>query len=232
MSSNRFHDTPTGAEARGWGLSFGILLLAAVVLTWPSASIAHRLNNSRTVVLVRVDSLKLELAIDETDLLVAFDVDGNGDGILWRAEMMAAAPVVTDFVSAHLRLWADGEELKLESRSAYVAPDGRGNLYLHLGLAAALVRDPLALAMEVDLFEAFSEGHKNLVMVRAHGGSPQPAVFSATARRHKFVLREEQNPRSQPMGLVSSPADHPLAILVAAAALAGLVVGIVLWVRR
>lgn len=213
-------------------LRTGILLLAAVALTSPSPSIAHRLNSSRTVVLVRADSLKLELAIDETDVLVAFDVDGNGDGVLWREEMMVAAPAVTDFVSKRLRLWADGEELELEPRAARVTPDGRGNLYLSLGFVAALARDPLALDMEVDLFEAFSEGHKNLAMVRALGGPPHPAVFSATTGRHKFVLREEQPPRAKLMDMLSSPGDHPLAILALAAALVGLVVGLALWVRR
>ena len=220
---------PVGLDYGRWCL--GACILAGLVLIWPSASDAHRLNSSRTLVRVHGDSLKLELAIDETDLLVAFDVDGNGDGILWRDEMMKAAPIASDFLSAHLRLWADAERLSLERRSAYVAPDGQGNLFLHVGFAASLGGDPLALTMEADLFEVFSEGHKNLVMVRAHGGPPQPAVFSAAAQRHQFVLREEPDPGADFMGVLSSPADHPLVIL-AAAVLVALVVGVVLRVRR
>jgi len=229
MLRSWFHAELMRSGLRGWGL--GACILAGLVLIWPSDSAAHRTNSSRTLVLVYGDSLRLELAIDETDLLVAFDVDGNGDGILWRQEMMKAAPAASDFLSSHLHLWADAEELSLEHGRTYVAPDGQGNLFLHVGFTASLEGEPLALTMEADLFEVFSEGHKNLAMVRADGGPPQPAVFSAAAPRHQFVLRVEPEPGAGLRDALSSPADHPLGIL-AAVGVAALILGVAVWVRR
>lgn len=187
-----------------------LVLWSCCILAWawglaPRDLSAHRLNNSRTAVRVTEDSLRLELAVDETDLAAAFALDRNGDGILWRNEMVAGIPEVSEYVEAKLRVEADGEAVELVRQAVYVDPDNLGNLYLNLRFGAGLSKPPARLDLYVDLFERFTEGHKNLVAVTAYGGEPQPAVFSATVRHHCFVLRE----------------DSPYTIPVMVAALAG-----------
>ena len=169
------------------------ILWCCCVLAWhwaPGALEAHRLNNSRTAVRVTEDSLRLELAVDESDLALAFALDRNGDGVLWRSEMLAGIPEVAEYVAARLQVEADGEPVALVRQAVYVDPDNQGNLYLNLRFGAGLTEPPSTLDLYVELFERFSEGHKNLATVSAYGGEPQPAVFSTAARHRRFVLRE------------------------------------------
>lgn len=173
------------AVPAAWGL------VLALCFTLPVELNAHRLNNSRTSVRVNEDSLRLELAVDESDLAVAFPLDRNGDGVLWRNEMVAGIPEVAEYVVSRLQVRADGIPLDLVRQAVYIDPDNQGNLYLNLRFAAALGEPPAILELRLDLFERFSEGHKNLTAVTAYGGEPQPAVFSDAVRDHRFVLRED-----------------------------------------
>ncbi|MFH1572235.1 MAG: hypothetical protein ABIL09_29865 [Gemmatimonadota bacterium] len=197
------------AFAWGPGRAWTLLLAVLCGLLGPRPGAAHRLNNSRTAVLVTADSLKLELAIDETDLLAGFALDRNGDGVLWRDEMAAGIPAVSEYVNGRVRLEGDGQPIALERQAAYVDPDPQGNLYLSLRYGARLVRPPAALDIYVDLFDRFSEGHKNLTTVRAYGGEPQPAVFSSQARHRRFVLRKG----AAPWGLLGLGAAAAVALV-------------------
>ena len=193
------------------------------ILAWiwclaPGELGAHRLNNSRTAVRVTEDSLRLELALDETDLAAAFALDRNGDGVLWRNELLDGIPEVSEYVEAKLRVEADGKVVELVRQAVYVDPDNLGNLYLNLRFGAGLSCPPARLDLYVDLFDRFTEGHKNLAAVTAYGGEPQPAVFSAAVRHRHFVLREES--------------AHTIPVVVAAAIAGGMAAVAVLRSRR
>jgi len=180
------------AAARGCAWLCGALVWLGFGIATPVD--AHRLNNSRATVRVTQDTLRLEVAVDESDLVDAFPLDRNGDGILWRDEMVAGIPLVSAYVAARLAATADGEPVSLVRRTVYVDPDVQGNLYLNLRFTGELDGAPRDLELRVDLFERFREGHKTLATVTPYGGPPQPAVFSATARQRSFVLREEAFP--------------------------------------
>ena len=120
--------------------AWGCVALAILWCATPARVGAHRLNNSRTAVRVSVDSLRLELAVDESDLAQAFPLDRNGDGILWRNEMVAGIPEVSEYVASRLRAVVDGVEVKLVRQAVYVDPDNQGNLYLNLRYGASLAQ--------------------------------------------------------------------------------------------
>lgn len=168
-------------------------MLAALVLTGSPAA-AHNIETSYTIIAVRPDTVLLEMVIDEYDLFTSFDLDTNQDGILWRREMLAGAPVVFDFLLKQVHLQGDGQPLELQPRESQIQPDAKGNLFLSLGFAAPCPETPAQLDVQVDLVDAFGSEHKNLARIILPDGPPQQAVFDSGTIRQRFTLREPQVP--------------------------------------
>lgn len=164
-------------------------LVALISWGWPNPSAAHKIDTSYSSVLVRGDTLQLIIALDEADLSV-FGLDQNGDGMLWRDEILAGGPTVFDYLQDRVAVAVDGEAVDLVRGSAGLNVDGQGNLFLELEFRATLSEPPSTLDLEIRFLDRFSPGHRNLSKVRVYGSPPQPAVFSRDQTHRRFVLRD------------------------------------------
>ncbi len=168
----------------------GSLLLA--LLCGPVG--AHNINTSYTTLIVRPDTLKLMVVIDEYDLLNSFDLDKNGDGLLWREEMLDGVDAVFDYVEGKVSLVVDGKPVELERSKGNAQPDNKGNMFLNLFFRTGLEEQPVEVEMEVDFFEEFGGEHKNLAKILLPGKPLQQAVFAKENTRQLFVVGERDVP--------------------------------------
>ena len=99
------------------------------------------MDTSYSSVLVRGDTLRLMIALDEDDLSV-FGLDHNGDGILWRDEILAGGPTVFDFLQDRVAVAVDGKAVDLARGKASMDVDGQGNLFMELEFRAVLSEPP------------------------------------------------------------------------------------------
>jgi hypothetical protein len=165
--------------------------LVMVLVSWggPDPSAAHKMDTSYSSVLVRGDTLRLVVALDEADLSV-FGIDQNGDGILWRDEILAGSPIVFDYLQDRVGVAVDGKAVDLARGKASLNVDGQGNLFLELEFVAQLSQSPATLDLEIGFLDRFNPTHRNISKVRVFGSPPQPAVFSREQTHRRFVLVE------------------------------------------
>ena len=147
------------------------------------------MDTSYSSVLVRGDTLRLMIALDEEDLSV-FGLDHNGDGILWRDEILAGGPTVFDFLQDRVAVAVDGKAVDLARGKASVNVDGQGNLFMELEFRAVLSEPPSTLDLEIGFLDRFNPAHRNISKVMLYGSPPQPAVFSRDQTQRHFVLVE------------------------------------------
>jgi hypothetical protein len=151
---------------------------------------AHVIYTSYTTLIVKPDTLKLMVVIDEYDLLTSFDLDENGDGMLWREEMLDGVAEVFGFLEERVSVSADGRPLRLTRFKGDVRPDNKGNMFLNLFFKSAVEELPMEVEMEIDLFDAFGADHKNLAKILMPERPLQQAVFTQGNTRQRFVVRE------------------------------------------
>jgi hypothetical protein len=153
---------------------------------------AHDIKTSYATLVVRTDTLKLVLAIDESDLHSNFDLDENQDGMLWRQEVIAGVPEVFDYVERKVALSADGKPLALERSRGDAQPDSKGNLFMTLSFQAGLEEPPVRLELEIDFSREFGADHKTLLKILQPEKPLQQAVFAPENTRQRFVVGERE----------------------------------------
>lgn len=166
--------------------------LSVAFILAATPAVAHNINASYTTVIVRADSLFIRIAMDEHELLNGFDLDTNQDGVLWRSEMLAGAPAVSEHLRDNvLRIKADGRLLSLKPRTATVEPGADEGLYLVVPFVAFYTGTPARLDVELDLTPAFGLAHRNLARIMLPDKPLQQAVFARNALQHSFVIRDK-----------------------------------------
>ena len=181
-----------GMKVRSRGMTGWLLGGALLALFLGSPVFGHNINTSYTTLIVRPDTLKLMVVVDEYDLLQSFDLDGNQDGVLWREEMLEGVPAVFDFIEQKVGLEVDGRSLVLERSKGTVQPDDKGNLFVNLYFRVGLKDPAVEVEMEIDFCADFGETHKNLAKILRPGKPMQQAVFAAENPRQKFVVGERE----------------------------------------
>ena len=181
------------ADARSAGSSsYKTALLGALLLIFfASPTQAHVIYTSYTTLIVKPDTLKLMVVIDEYDLLTSFDLDANGDGMLWRDEMLDGVPRAFEFLEERVSVNVDGQPLQLARFKGDVQPDSKGNMFLNLFFKTALAELPREVEVEIDVFDAFGKDHKNLAKILMPEKPLQQAVFAPENTRQRFVVREQ-----------------------------------------
>ena len=170
------------------------LLAGVLPLVGTNFAHAHKINTSYTTLIVRPDTLKLMVVIDEYDLLNSFDLDKNGDALLWREEMLDGVDVVFGYVEEKVSLVVDGKPVGLERSKGDAQPDNKGNMFLNLFFRAGLDEPPVEVEMEVNFFTEFGSEHKNLAKVLLPGKPLQQAVFAEENTRQLFIVGERDVP--------------------------------------
>lgn len=168
-----------------------VLLGALLGMFFVLPTQAHVIYTSYTTLIVKPDTLKLMVVIDEYDLLTSFDLDANGDGMLWRDEMLDGVPQVFEFLEERVSVSADGQPLELARFKGDVQPDNKGNMFLNLFFKGALRELPMEVEIEIDVFDAFGKDHKNLAKILMPEKPLQQAVFAPENTRQRFVVREQ-----------------------------------------
>jgi hypothetical protein len=162
-----------------------VLLLAAA----PPAG-AHQIDTSYLTVIVRPDTLRLVLVIDESILLRGFQFDRNNDRTLWREEMLAGVPEVFDYAASHMTLQADGQMLPLERVSGNVQPDNDGNMYISVLWHCPLRQPIVDLGIGTSFADRFGTDHKVLVKVLRQDQPMVQAVLNADTTVQPFHVGE------------------------------------------
>ena len=183
-------DVRMKSRARGRGDWF--LQGALLALFFVGPAFGHNINTSYTTLIVRPDTLKLMVVVDEYDLLQNFDLDGNRDGVLWREEMLKGVPEIFDFIEQRVALEVDGRPLDLERLKGTVQPDNKGNMFVNLFFRVGLKDPVVEVEMTIDFCADFGEIHKNLAKILRPGKPMQQAVFAAENPRQKFVVGERE----------------------------------------
>lgn len=176
------------AEGSSCKAVFLMALLLGFLSVLPAQ--AHVIFTSYTTLIVKPDTLKLMVVIDEYDLLTSFDLDENGDGMLWREEMLDGVPQVFDFVEERVSVRTDGQPLPLTRFKGDVQPDNKGNMFLNLFFKSPLQKLPMEVELEIDFFDVFGKDHKNLAKILMPNKPLQQAVFSLGNTRQRFVVQE------------------------------------------
>ena len=156
---------------------------------WPNPATAHKMNTSYSSVLVRGEELRLVIALDEADLEV-FALDQNGDGDLWRDEILAGGPTLFDYLEPRVAVEVDGRTANLVRGKTNLNVDREGNRFLELEFRAELSELPTTLDFTIGFLDRFDPTHRNISKVRVFGRPPHPAVFSREQTHRRFVLAE------------------------------------------
>jgi len=164
----------------------------AALLAGTRPAEAHKINTSYTTMIVRSDTLKLMVVIDEYDLLQNFDLDKNDDQMLWRDEILDGVEVVFDYVERNLSLSADGKPVWLQRSKGDAQPDNKGNMLIHLFFRASLGEPPTKVEMTIDFFDEFGSEHKTLAKILMPGKPLQQAVFSEKNPCQDFLVGEKE----------------------------------------
>ena len=169
---------------RGLAVAFALLL--------PSGeAAAHKINTSYINVEIAGDgSLEARVSFDETDLLAAFDLDADGDGMLRRVEMLSGSDTVAAFLEQALKITAEGDPVKLSAGEGSLRLDDKGNLFLDVPLGGRLPEDPETLEVRFDLFDRFAPDHRCLVKLQAGDRPGQAVVLHAETPQRQFRLRD------------------------------------------
>ena len=165
-------------------------ILVATLIAMAAPVRSHQINTSYTNIAVKADKVAVTVTFDEADLLAAFDLDTNGDGVLWYSEMKKGADPVLDYAQERTQVSADGEPLVLNRIGADPRLDGNGNLLLDARFESPWAAVPTTIEVRTEIFERLSSDHRNLVEVRAPGLDSQIAVLSREVPAQRFTLRE------------------------------------------
>lgn len=181
-----------GKKYRSRGMTGWLMQGVLLALFFAAPVRGHNINTSYTTLIVRSDTLKLMVVVDEYDLLQNFDLDGNQDGVLWREEMLKGVPDIFDFIEQRVALEVDGRPLDLERAKGTVQPDNKGNMFVNLFFRVELKDPAVEVEMVIDFCADFGETHKNLAKILRPGKPMQQAVFAAENPRQKFVVGERE----------------------------------------
>ena len=166
-------------------------LAVALALLLPAGAGAHKINTSYVNVEIGQDgALEARVSFDETDLLVAFDLDGDGDGMLRRQEMLSGSDTVAAFLERTLKVTAEGDPVELSAGEASMRLDDKGNLFLDVPLRGRLPGDPETLEIRFDLFDRVDPDHRCLVKLQAGDLPGQAVVLHAEIPERQFRLRD------------------------------------------
>ena len=165
--------------------SFWILML------WLAPAWAHQIHTSYSTVITRPDTLKLMLAIDESDLIRFFGLDTNQDGYIWREEALQGTALVSGRLKAGMKVEIDGREVTLQEFGSELGNDRDGNLFLYLYFVTPVDRLPLTVDLELSFITELGDNHKNLAKVLIPDKPLQQAVFSREELKHRFVVSEK-----------------------------------------
>jgi hypothetical protein len=181
-----------GMKDRYRGMT-GFFLRGAILALFIAVPVCgHNINTSYTTLIVRPDTMKLMVVVDEYDLLQSFDLDGNQDGVLWREEMLKGVPDIFDFIEQRVALEVDGRPLVLERSKGTVQPDDKGNMFVNLFFRVGLDDPAVEVEVVIDFCADFGETHKNLAKILRPGKPMQQAVFAPENPRQKFVVGERE----------------------------------------
>ena len=179
------------------------LAVALALLLLPAGAAAHKINTSYINLEIAEDgSLEARVSFDETDLMAAFDLDTDGDGMLRRQEMLAGSDTVETFLEQALKITAEGDPVKLSAGEGGLRLDDKGNLFLDVPLRGRLPGDPETLEVRFDLFDRFAPDHRCLVKLQAGDRPGQAVVLHAETPQRQFRLRDP--------GLLDHVADFTL----------------------
>lgn len=183
-------------------LSFCALLL------WLMPAWAHQINTSYTTVINTPDTVKVMVAIDESDLARYFGLDRNLDGYIWRDEALQGAGMVFDRLRTGMDLAVDGRPAALQERGSELGQDRDGNLFLYLYYVVPVRGLPQTLDLELGFLAELGEGHKNLAKVLIPDKPLQQAVLSREERRHHFVVSEPVELLDQVLEFIELGVEH------------------------
>ena len=106
------------------------LAVALALLLPPAGAAAHKINTSYISVEIGQDgSLEARVSFDETDLMAAFDLDADGDGIMRRQEMLDGSDTVETFLEQALKITAEGDPVALSAGEGGCASTTRGTSF-------------------------------------------------------------------------------------------------------
>ena len=151
---------------------FALLLSVGLVFGSPSATDAHDLNRSESVLEVRgaiVEGWHL------LDLLEFGGVDRNNDGYVSYEEIDAAMPEFYSVLKEHLIVRGPGAPIRTEVRKYSIVDDGH---VLRLDMAYVFSGDVIRLEVMSTLPRVTRSGHVHFVSLRA-GGAIQQAILDA-----------------------------------------------------
>ena len=169
------------------------LVAAALVLcALPTGVAAHQMNTSYLDLHVGDNGvLTAKVSFDENDLLVAFELDQNGDGILRKQKMLAGEAGIGTYLERALVIRSDGEKLSLTAQEGRLRLDDKGNLFLDLPLQGSIGGSPAAIDVRFDLFDRVEADHRCLVKVRIDGlEQTQAGVLTSKTPGRAFRLRD------------------------------------------
>ena len=162
----------------GWTRACRFLLISPLLLISASAVRAHEPTKSYLNLVIESNRItgRLDMPLRDLHNVVPLDVDTNG--FLMMEKLSRRLPGIVAYVSARLKLSADGRPLALcftNSEPAVEAfPDDN---YLELPLDAQIVSTPKKLEVEYRLFFETNSLHRGLLKLDSSSHT-QTAVFS------------------------------------------------------
>lgn len=153
-----------------------VLWLTSVI--FPSSSYAHEPTKSYLNLTIESNRItgRLDMPLRDLHNVVPLDVDTNG--FLMMGKLSSRLPAIVAYISARLKLSADGRPLTLCFTNSEPAvesfPDDN---YLELPLDAEIASAPKKLEVEYRLFFETNSLHRGLLKLE-YNGRTQTAVFS------------------------------------------------------
>lgn len=167
------------------------------MLARPAA--AHQVGLSRGVYTVDGASVVAEITFARGELrALAPALDGDGDGALGEAELVAGAAALQDRVVAAVSLAADGEAcVGALERAGLTEEDGAVVVARY-----ACPAPPRALTLDVGLFDALAAGHRHLAQFVRPGAGPEDSIAEPVLQRRAAAV-------TIPLGEDEAPAAAP-----------------------
>lgn len=178
------------------------------LLLWLAPAWAHQINTSYTTVTARADTVKVVVALDETDLIRYFGLDTNQDGYIWRDEALQGTASVFDHLVKGIELEVDGKAVVLQQHGSELGQDRDGNFFLYLYYVVPVRELPQTLDLELGFLAELEGNHKNLAKVLIPNKPLQQAVFSREELKHHFVISEPVDLWAQVWQFIKLGVEH------------------------
>ncbi len=168
-------------------ISLWLLLLCLLCPARPVS--AHGLNAGFARLTVTQDEVEARFSLNLADVILHFELDGDGDHVLSVEEKLSGIQKMDRFLQEQALVNVDGKRLALQLTAGDVVRDAAGQESLEMVYSAPRpsAASMLTLSLRPDVFERFGQTFSMLAKVEA-AGNTQQAILSIGRMEQPFSI--------------------------------------------